>query len=142
NYSSTQIAPANVVFFQIEALLREIADESTRETIACAGRIENRLEQVARHGEIRILAEQHGAVFAALDDQSVRTHAKNRAGGFPQIVVAGEHTRFGVVNQQEVPAADGGQQLFAEVLDPEIHGVAAGHTQLLHLRTDSALQPR
>ena len=38
--------------------------------------------------------------------------------------------------------SNGRQQFFAEIRDPEIHGVAAGQAQVLHLRADGRLQAR
>ena len=61
---------------------------------------------------------------------------------FLRLSCAGEHARFPVVDQQEIPAANGSQQLFPEILDPEVHGVAAGQANILHLRTDAGLQAR
>ena len=45
-----------------------------------------------------------------------------------------------IVDQQEVPVADGFQQLRAKIADPVVHGVAAGQAQVLHLRAHAALQ--
>src|SRR5665213_1357465 len=72
NHGAAQHAPADVIAFQAEAMLGQIADEAARETIARAGGIENIFKQVAGYDEIGIAPEQHGAEFAALDHQSVR----------------------------------------------------------------------
>src|ERR1700733_13279597 len=45
DYRAAQIAPAEVIAFEIEALLRQITDEAARETVSRAGWIENRLQQ-------------------------------------------------------------------------------------------------
>ena len=55
---------------------------------------------------------------------------------------AGKHARFAIVDQQKIPVADGRQQLVAKIVDPEIHGVAAGQAQVVHLRAHAALQSR
>ena len=57
------------------------------------------------------LAEQDGAVLAALDDQRVRTHFHDLRGGAAQVVLAGEQARFAVVDQQEIPLLEGFEQL-------------------------------
>src|SRR5689334_6387735 len=59
DHRAAQLAPADVILFQIEALLGEIADEAARETIARASGIEDRLQQIPGHGEIGVFAEQH-----------------------------------------------------------------------------------
>ena len=104
-----------MVVLQIEALLRQIADEAAGEAIARAGGIEDIFQQIAGHHEVGVAAEQHGAVLAALDHQRMRTHLQNLRGGLAQIVLAREHARFAVVDQQEIPVADGLEQLVAEI---------------------------
>ena len=49
--------------------------------------------------------KQDGAVFAALDHQRLWAHALNLLGRAPQVVVARQHARFAVVDQQKVPLA-------------------------------------
>src|SRR5207244_3047209 len=49
DHGPAQVAPRDVIGFQIEALLRQVPDEPAGETIACAGGIEDVLEQVTRH---------------------------------------------------------------------------------------------
>src|ERR1044071_4105191 len=142
NHGAAQFTPADVVFFQIEPLLGQVADEAARKAVARAGWIEDGLEQVPGHGEVRVFAKQHRAILAALDHQSMRTHAENRARGLPQIVVPGEHARLTVIDQQEIPSSDSCEQLFTKILDPEIHRVAASQANLLHLRADAGLQAR
>jgi hypothetical protein len=55
-------------------------------------------------------------------------------------IVRAEHAGLGVVDQQEIPIPDRGQEFLTEILDPEVHGVAAGQLQVLHLRAHLALQ--
>jgi len=57
NYRPTQIAALDVAGFEIEALAGQIADESTGETIARTGAIEDRIEQIAGDDEVGIAAE-------------------------------------------------------------------------------------
>src|SRR5689334_17282769 len=59
NHGTAQLAAADMVGLQIEALLREVADEAAREAIARAGRIEHSFQQVAGHDEEGIVAKQH-----------------------------------------------------------------------------------
>src|SRR4030088_1568287 len=53
DHRAAEHAAADVVALQAKAVLGQIADESAGETIARAGGIENVLEQVAGHDEIR-----------------------------------------------------------------------------------------
>src|SRR6266404_3016928 len=138
--SAAQIAAADVAGFEIEALLGQVSDESSGEAVAGAGRVEHVFEQVTGHDEIRVVAEQHRAVFASLDDQRVRTHIENCVGGFAQILATGEHARLAIVDEQKIPIADGGEQLVAKILDPEIHGIAAGQAKPVHLLAHGTLQ--
>src|SRR5579859_3423066 len=110
NHRAAQHAAADVVAIQAEAVFGQIADESAGETIARASGIENVLQQIPRNDEIRIAAEQHGAVFAALDHQSMRPHIQNFFGSLAQIAFAREQAGFMIVDQKEVPMADGFQQ--------------------------------
>jgi len=57
-----------------------------------------------------------------------------------QVVLAREHARFAVVDQQEVPLADGFEQFGAVVADPVIHGVAAHELHRARLRAHALLQ--
>src|SRR5208282_1089802 len=61
---AAQLATADMVALQVEPLLRQIADKSAGKAISRAGGIEDGFEQIARHHEKRIVAEQHGAVLA------------------------------------------------------------------------------
>src|SRR5579875_103440 len=72
----------------------------------------------------------------------MRTHRQNPCRGLAQVRFAGKQARLAVVDQQEIPFGDGRQQLLAVVLDPEIHGVAAGQAQAVHLRANAALERR
>src|SRR5579863_2230447 len=71
---AAKFTPADVIGLQIEALLRQVADEAAREAIAGAGGIEDVFKQVAGHDEQGVVPEQHGAKFAAFDHQRVRAH--------------------------------------------------------------------
>jgi hypothetical protein len=64
------------------------------------------------------------------------------AAAFLEIPVAGKHAGFAVVDQQEIPLGDGREQLGAKILDPEIHGVAAGEAQPVHLRAHACAAAR
>src|SRR5215831_17781214 len=64
DYRAAQLAAADVIGFQIEALLSQIADKSPRKAVSGAGGIENVFQKIARHDEHRVIAEQHGAVLA------------------------------------------------------------------------------
>jgi hypothetical protein len=92
--------------------------------------------------KVAAVGEQDGAILAALHHQCARPHVQNAGGGAPQVVLAGEHARLAVVDQQEVPIAHGLQQFRAIVANPVIHGVAARELQAVHLRAHVALQRR
>src|SRR5215472_16854075 len=89
--------------FQINPLSRKVTHESAGETIARSGGIENVFEQVAGNHEVPVAPPEDRAVFSALDDQRVRSHAEDLPGGFLQVRFAGEHTGFAVIDQQEIP---------------------------------------
>ena len=51
----------------------------------------------------RAFAKENGcAVFAVLDDQSLRPHGQHFVGGARQVGFAGEHLGFRVIDQQHV----------------------------------------
>src|SRR5579871_6610246 len=81
DHGAAQLASADVIAFQIETLLRQIADKAAGKAISRTGLIEDVFEQIAGHHEHRIVPEQHRAIFAALDHQSVRPHVQNRPRG-------------------------------------------------------------
>src|SRR5579872_5312249 len=96
DHRPAQLASADVIGLQVESLLSQVPDKASGEAIAGAGRVEHRLQQVARHDEEGILVEQHGSILTALDHQGVRPHIKDGAGSLLQIVLAAEHAGFGV----------------------------------------------
>ena len=114
DHGAAQFGEIDIAVGGRDAAAGEIADEAAGEAIARAGGVEDIFQQIARRHEVAAAAEQDGAVFAALDDQRVRAHLQNLGGGAPQVVFAGEQARFAVVDQQEVPLADGLEQLRRE----------------------------
>ncbi len=138
--SSAEVAAAEVAGFEVEALGREIAEESARETVACACGVENVFEKVARHDEEGIAAEEHRSVFSAFNDESMGANIEDLRSRFLQVGFAREHFGFAVVDEQEIPIADCRQKFIAEIFDPEVHGVAAGEANAVHLGSDAALQ--
>src|SRR6266481_2186997 len=64
NDRAAQFLPVDVALLQIAALFGQIADEASRETVPGARRIEHFFEQVTGHHEVRVAAEQDGAVLA------------------------------------------------------------------------------
>src|SRR6185436_4573512 len=140
NYRSAQILVGYFSIARVDALSGQVSDEAAGEAIARAGGIEHLLQQVAGDHEMAVLAEQNGAELAPLDDQRVRAHTQNLRSGAAQVVLAGEHARFAVVDQQEIPFGDGLQQLVAMIGDPVIHRIASHQAQSVHLRADGSLQ--
>src|SRR5580704_938262 len=86
--------------------------------------------------------EDGGAVFSMLDDQGLRPHGQYFLRGTQQVLVAGKHFGFGIVNQQNVDILQRLGEIFSETGDPEIHGIAAGKANTVHLFADLALQHR
>src|SRR5271156_1595422 len=140
DYSAAQDLRIDVAPFEIEAAFGEIADESAREAVARAGGVKDLLEQITGDDEMLASMKKNSAVLAALDDQCARPHLVDLGGGALQIVSLGQHARLGIVNEQEVPVADGIKQLLAVVLDPVIHGVAAHQSYSVHLLAHAALE--
>src|SRR5437868_6643215 len=101
DYGTAQLAASNVVALEIEALLSKVTYEASGEAIARAGRIEHKLQQIAGHHEIGVLAEQHSAVFAALNNERVRTHGQDFRGGLFEVGFAAEHTGLAVIDEQK-----------------------------------------
>ena len=62
------------------------------------------------------------------------------AGGAAQVVLAGKQAGFAVVDEEEVPLLEGFEQGGAEIVDPVVHGVAAGEMDVAHLAAHAALQ--
>src|SRR6185437_2441811 len=55
-------------------------------------------------------------------------------------MLARQHAGLAVIDQQEIPTADGSQKLISRLRDPIVHRVAAGEAQAVHLLLDAALQ--
>ncbi len=71
-----------------------------------------------------------------------RTKPENSARGLQEVVVAGQHTGFGVVDEQHVETLEDLKQRGAMVLDPIIHGVAGNELDAGHGLAHAALQNR
>src|ERR1022692_3053704 len=140
DHGAAQFGEIEIAVMGREAAAGQVADEAAGEGIAGAGGVEDVFQQIARHHEVLAAAEQDGAVFAALDDERVRTHFHDYGRGTPQIVFAGKLASLAIVDQQEVPLLQGLQQARAEIVDPVIHGVAAGELNVAHLAAHAALQ--
>ena len=139
DHGTAQFGEVHRAGFGIDTAPGQVADEAAGEAVARAGGIEDILQQVTRGHEVAAVTEEDGTVLAALDDQGTRPHAMDGRRGPAQVVLAGEHTGFGIVDEQEIPLGDGCQQLVAVVLDPVVHGVAAGEPQSAHLAAHAAL---
>src|SRR2546425_7772452 len=85
-----QLGEIDIALFKRDAAPRQIADESAREAITSAGRVEHLAQQIARCHEVTAAPEENGAKLAALDDQRVRTHVEDDLRGLPQVALAGE----------------------------------------------------
>ena len=97
---------STVRIFQVEAAGRKRSDEAAGEAVARAGRIEDFFEKISGNDKVLILAEEHGAVFAALDDQRVRPHGEDLLAARFRLRFAREQSRFAVIDQQEVPVLE------------------------------------
>ncbi len=84
--------------------------------------------------------EERRAVLAVLDDQRARAESHDGARGLHEVVVAGQHARFSVVDEQNVEALENFKQGRAMVLDPVIHGVAGDELDAGHGLAHAALQ--
>src|ERR1035438_8542558 len=140
DHGAAQFGKIEIAVGGRDAAAGQITDEAAGEAIARAGGVEDILQQIARDHEVLALAEQDGAVLAALDDQRVRAHGHDLGGGAAQVVFARKQAGFAIVDQQEVPLLEGFEQRRAEVVDPVIHGVAAGELDVAHLVAHAALQ--
>src|SRR6185312_8215327 len=133
NHGAIQVLGVDMPVTQIETAFRQVSDKSTGETIARARGVKYFLQQVPRRNEQRIASEQHGPVLAAFNDECVRAHVQNLLRCLPEVILSGKHSGFTIVDQQEVPIPYGLQQLLPVALNPEIHRIAAGESQMLHL---------
>ncbi len=84
--------------------------------------------------------EQRRAVLAVLDDQRARAESHDGARSLHEIVVAGQHARFSVVDEQNIETLENFEQRGAMVLDPVIHGVAGDELDAWHGFAHAALQ--
>ena len=75
-----------------------------------------------------------------LDDQDARAESHDSARGLNEVVVAGEHARFSVVDEEDVEALENFEQRGAMVLDPVVHGVAGDELDAGHGFAHAALQ--
>src|SRR5450759_2492076 len=140
DHGAAQFGKIEIAVRWRDAPAGQISDEAAGEAIARARRVEDVFQQIARDHEVLALAEQDGAVLAALDHQRVRAHVHNLGGGAAQVVFARKQAGFAVVDQQEVPLLESFQQRRAEIVDPVIHRVAAGELDVAHLPAHAALQ--
>src|ERR1051326_1845967 len=62
NHGAAEVLLVDMALLEIATFLGKVADEPAGETIARTGRVEHLFEQIARHHEMRIAAEQDGAV--------------------------------------------------------------------------------
>jgi hypothetical protein len=67
-------------------------------------------------------------------------HRHDGARGLHKVVVAGQHARFGVVDEQNVEAFEHFEQRRLVILDPVIHGVAGDQLHAGHGLAHAALQ--
>ena len=75
-----------------------------------------------------------------LDNQRVGAEGDDGARSLHEIVVAGQHADFGVVDEQHVEAFENFKQGRAMVLDPVVHGVAGDELDARHRFAHAALQ--
>src|SRR5215831_1592962 len=60
-------------------LAREITHQAAGESVACAGRIKNRLQRVSGNREVLVFGKHGGTIFSAFYDQRLRSPGKNLA---------------------------------------------------------------
>ncbi len=77
-----------------------------------------------------------------LDDQRARAESHDGACSLHEIIVAGQHARFSVVDEQNIQAFENFKQGGAMILDPVIHGVAGDEFHTGHCFAHAVLQNR
>ena len=77
------------------------SDRTSGETVSGAGRIEDLFEGKGRNGEDGSFGELDHAVFAALDEQRLRSEADHAARGAHDVALAAQHARLFVVDDQD-----------------------------------------
>ena len=79
----------------------EIAHETAGESVARAGGIVDFIERKCRNAKDPIVVDEHGAVFAALDDERFGAKLENLFRGAEEIVFVRELTSFRIVDHQK-----------------------------------------
>src|SRR6185312_15155944 len=80
-YGASQVCHVGPSVVRFDALACEITHEAAGEAIARARWVEHVFQQKARRHEVFLAVKENRAIFAALDNQSVRPHSLNLGGG-------------------------------------------------------------
>ncbi len=129
----------------------DVAEESASEGVAGPGGIDDFSQRqrgraegdgdgVSAGRKGAIAEEGSRAVFAVLDDESLRPHVENLVRRGQKVVIFREHLHFTVIDQQNVEALQHAGEVLGVILDPVIHRVAADHLHLRHLAADVFLE--
>src|SRR5579884_1134068 len=88
DHGPVQNSGVDVIVFEVQPTLGEIAYKSPGKTVPGAGGIEYVVQQIAGDDEVGIAPEQDCAVLAAFDDNRTRPHVQNLTSGPLQVVLA------------------------------------------------------
>src|SRR6185312_12010361 len=98
---AAELVAVEILRAHIDACAGQRTHESASEAVTGARRIENIFEHITGHHEVLVAMPKNRAVLAPLDDENLRTHADDLRRGFAQIVFAGEHASFRIIDEQE-----------------------------------------
>src|SRR5215831_1838902 len=121
----------------------KIAHKPAGEGVARAGWIVRLFERKGWDAENTAPIHHHGAVFAALHDESLGAEFKNVASGEEKIVFVRELASFRVVDHQDVDLLERFAEVGGSALNPVVHGVERDKLgPTVDLFQDTGLQAR
>ncbi len=122
--------------------MRQIAHKTAGKTVPGAGRVKDDLQRIGRRREDRLFIEHQHPVFAALDDQGLRTVRQNHFRGLDQIRLPRQLAGLAVVDDHDIHQRERLFQIVPFSFDPEVHRVAGHQPGALHLAQHLLLKHR
>src|SRR5207237_1328257 len=107
-----------------------------------SGRIEYLLERKCRRAEDRFTAKHQSAVLTALDNERLWPHVHNFSRSAHEVWLVGKHSRFGVINDENIDVLYRSLHRLWFALNPEIHAVARDNARPLDLFQHAELKLR
>jgi hypothetical protein len=104
-------------------LLGEVAHHAAGKTVARPRGIDDTFRRISGHDVALVLAEEHCAVLALLDDDELRAHVADHVTGQGYVLGIREQLRLTVVDHKAVDALEKLHQICVRGLNPQLHRV-------------------